>query len=138
MNTQPIMYRPHESLKISNSSIPKRKRRNLFTPAQNAELETRFRSQKYLSAPEREQLAKSINLTTTQVKIWFQNHRYKYKKYIKEKEKNAPDEPNKEESLLLDVESNKYFQEDQKVCLERMEKGDYSLDVKPFKNWNNI
>ena len=39
------------------------------------ELERRFKVQKYLSAPERESLAQSINLTPTQVKIWFQNHR---------------------------------------------------------------
>ena len=39
------------------------------------ELERRFKQQKYLSAPEREALAQLINLTPTQVKIWFQNHR---------------------------------------------------------------
>lgn len=53
----------------------KRKRRVLFTKAQTYELERRFRSQKYLSAPEREALAMQIRLTPTQVKIWFQNHR---------------------------------------------------------------
>lgn len=36
--------------------------------AQTFELERRFRQQRYLSAPEREQLALSINLTPTQVK----------------------------------------------------------------------
>uniref|UniRef100_A0AC34FJR6 Homeobox domain-containing protein n=1 Tax=Panagrolaimus sp. ES5 TaxID=591445 RepID=A0AC34FJR6_9BILA len=51
----------------------KRKRRVLFTKAQTFALERRFRSQKYLSAPEREQLAQTINLTATQVKIWFQS-----------------------------------------------------------------
>lgn len=50
----------------------KRKRRVLFTKAQTFALERRFRTQKYLSAPEREQLAQGINLTATQVKIWFQ------------------------------------------------------------------
>ncbi|KAK3753334.1 hypothetical protein QZH41_015269 [Actinostola sp. cb2023] len=63
----------------------KRKRRVLFTKAQTYELERRFRQQRYLSAPEREQLARIINLTPTQVKIWFQNHRYKFKKQNYEK-----------------------------------------------------
>ena len=36
--------------------------------AQTFELERRFRQQRYLSAPEREQLALSINLTPTQVR----------------------------------------------------------------------
>lgn len=60
-------------------SIRKRKRRILFTKAQTNELERKFRQQRYLSAPEREQLASLIHLTPTQVKIWFQNHRYKTK-----------------------------------------------------------
>ncbi|CAI2354329.1 unnamed protein product [Caenorhabditis sp. 36 PRJEB53466] len=63
----------------------KRKRRVLFTKAQTYELERRFRTQKYLSAPEREQLAMQIRLTPTQVKIWFQNHRYKTKKSHQDK-----------------------------------------------------
>src|SRR6218665_117379 len=58
----------------------RRKRRILFSQAQIYELERRFRQQKYLSAPEREHLAGFIGLTPTQVKIWFQNHRYKTKK----------------------------------------------------------
>ena len=49
------------------------------------ELERRFKTQKYLSAPEREHLASLIHLTPTQVKIWFQNHRYKNKRLAKEK-----------------------------------------------------
>ncbi|KOB76167.1 Uncharacterized protein OBRU01_01609 [Operophtera brumata] len=49
------------------------------------ELERRFKQQKYLSAPEREHLASLIHLTPTQVKIWFQNHRYKCKRQAKEK-----------------------------------------------------
>ena len=73
----------------------KKKRRVLFSKAQTYELERRFRQQRYLSAPEREHLANMLNLTPTQVqsvshltplltllqvKIWFQNHRYKTKK----------------------------------------------------------
>ncbi|KAG2457614.1 NKX22 protein, partial [Polypterus senegalus] len=58
----------------------KKKRRVLFSKAQTFELERRFRQQRYLSAPEREQLAHVLSLTPTQVKIWFQNHRYKMKR----------------------------------------------------------
>lgn len=65
----------------------RRKRRVLFSQAQVYELERRFKQQKYLSAPEREHLASMINLTPTQVKIWFQNHRYKCKRQQKDKEK---------------------------------------------------
>ena len=65
----------------------RRKRRVLFTQAQVYELERRFKQQKYLSAPEREHLASMINLSPTQVKIWFQNHRYKHKRAQKDKEK---------------------------------------------------
>ncbi|KAJ8008887.1 hypothetical protein DPEC_G00083100 [Dallia pectoralis] len=63
----------------------KRKRRVLFSKAQTYELERRFRQQKYLSAPEREHLANALRLTPTQVKIWFQNHRYKMKRARAEK-----------------------------------------------------
>ncbi|XP_054618351.1 NK2 homeobox 2b [Dunckerocampus dactyliophorus] len=57
-----------------------KKRRVLFSKAQTSELERWFRQQRYLSAPEREHLAGLIQLTPNQVKIWFQNHRYKIKR----------------------------------------------------------
>jgi homeobox protein Nkx-2.2 len=68
-----------------NMAHKKRKRRVLFSKAQTYELERRFRQQRYLSAPEREHLASLIRLTPTQVKIWFQNHRYKTKRAVQEK-----------------------------------------------------
>lgn len=69
----------------ANGLQKKRKRRVLFSKHQTFELERRFRQQRYLSAPEREHLASQINLTPTQVKIWFQNHRYKTKRAQTEK-----------------------------------------------------
>ncbi|KAG7174967.1 Homeobox protein Nkx-2.2-like 1 [Homarus americanus] len=68
----------------------KRKRRILFSKAQTYELERRFRQQRYLSAPEREHLASLLDLTPTQIKIWFQNHRYKTKKMIRERGLDGP------------------------------------------------
>nr|AMN92149.1 nk2-1 family homeobox c [Lethenteron camtschaticum] len=67
------------------AGVRMRKRRVLFSQGQVYELERRFKQQKYLSAPEREHLASMIHLTPTQVKIWFQNHRYKMKRQTKEK-----------------------------------------------------
>ncbi|XP_054628598.1 NK2 transcription factor related 7 [Dunckerocampus dactyliophorus] len=58
----------------------RRRPRVLFSRAQVSELERRFHQQRYLSAPEREQLALVIKLTSTQIKIWFQNRRYKCKR----------------------------------------------------------
>ena len=63
----------------------KRKPRVLFSQAQVYELERRFKQQRYLSAPEREQLANMLKLTSTQVKIWFQNRRYKCKRQRQDK-----------------------------------------------------
>ncbi|XP_054715416.1 homeobox protein Nkx-2.3-like [Uloborus diversus] len=78
---------PTSSTSGENGGQPlkKRKRRVLFSKAQTYELERRFRQQRYLSAPEREHLASIIRLTPTQVKIWFQNHRYKTKRARQEK-----------------------------------------------------
>ncbi|XP_062240663.1 NK2 transcription factor related 7 [Platichthys flesus] len=63
----------------------RRKPRVLFSQPQVSELERRFRQQRYLSAPEREQLARVLKLTSTQVKIWFQNRRYKCKRQRQDK-----------------------------------------------------
>ncbi|XP_048865115.1 NK3 homeobox 3 isoform X1 [Brienomyrus brachyistius] len=61
-----------------NSS--KKRSRAAFTHAQVYELERRFNLQRYLSGPERADLAGALKLTETQVKIWFQNRRYKTKR----------------------------------------------------------
>ncbi|KAM6915946.1 NK3 homeobox 3 [Xenentodon cancila] len=58
----------------------KKRSRAAFSHAQVHELERRFSTQKYLSGPERADLAGALKLTETQVKIWFQNRRYKTKR----------------------------------------------------------
>uniref|UniRef100_A0A3B5A1F8 Homeobox protein Nkx-2.5-like n=1 Tax=Stegastes partitus TaxID=144197 RepID=A0A3B5A1F8_9TELE len=63
----------------------RRKPRVLFSQSQVSELERRFRQQRYLSAPERDHLAHLLKLTSTQVKIWFQNRRYKCKRQRQDK-----------------------------------------------------
>jgi homeobox protein Nkx-3.2 len=58
----------------------KKRSRAAFSHAQVYELERRFNQQRYLSGPERADLAHALKLTETQVKIWFQNRRYKTKR----------------------------------------------------------
>ncbi|XP_012735918.2 NK3 homeobox 3 [Fundulus heteroclitus] len=60
--------------------MAKRRSRAAFSHAQVHELERRFSAQRYLSGPERADLACALKLTETQVKIWFQNRRYKTKR----------------------------------------------------------
>ncbi|XP_010887330.1 homeobox protein Nkx-2.3 isoform X2 [Esox lucius] len=74
-----------DSEKPPKQQRTRRKPRVLFSQAQVFELERRFKQQRYLSAPEREHLANSLKLTSTQVKIWFQNRRYKCKRQRQDK-----------------------------------------------------
>ncbi|XP_034452702.1 homeobox protein koza [Hippoglossus hippoglossus] len=68
-----------ESSSLSSTG-KQRRSRAAFTHLQVLELEKKFNHQKYLSAPERAHLANALRLTETQVKIWFQNRRYKTKR----------------------------------------------------------
>lgn len=59
-----------------------RRRRTAFTSNQLKALEEKFQDKKYLTITERNNLAKTMKLSDTQVKTWFQNRRTKWKKQI--------------------------------------------------------
>ncbi|KJH40682.1 homeobox domain protein [Dictyocaulus viviparus] len=62
------------------SPIKTRRVRTAFTYEQLVALENKFKTSRYLSICERLNLAIQLHLTETQVKIWFQNRRTKWKK----------------------------------------------------------
>lgn len=68
----------------SNEIKKKKKSRILFSQCQINELEKLFKRQKYISANERILIANRLKLQPNQVKIWFQNRRYKIKKSAEE------------------------------------------------------
>ncbi|XP_034543861.1 homeobox protein Nkx-2.5-like [Notolabrus celidotus] len=76
---------PGDSDRPVQKQRSRRRPRVLFSQAQVFELERRFKQQRYLSAPEREHLATTLKLTSNQVKIWFQNRRYKCKRQRQDK-----------------------------------------------------
>jgi len=60
----------------------RKKTRTVFSRGQVEQLETTFEAKRYLSSAERSGLALLLRLTETQVKIWFQNRRNKWKRQM--------------------------------------------------------
>nr|BAQ56006.1 homeobox-containing protein EmxA [Eptatretus burgeri] len=83
-----------ETLLLHGPFARKPKRiRTAFSPSQLLRLEHAFEKNHYVVGAERKQLAGSLTLTETQVKVWFQNRRTKYKRQKMEEE--GPESPHK-------------------------------------------
>lgn len=80
----PVYIRTRSPLGSECFGKPKkcRRSRTVFTDLQLMSLEKRFESQKYLSTPDRMEVAESLGLTQLQVKTWYQNRRMKWKKQV--------------------------------------------------------
>ena len=63
-------------------SIPKKRKRTAFSSHQIKVLEQEFESNRYLSVCRRMELAACLKLSETQIKIWFQNRRTKWKRKL--------------------------------------------------------
>ncbi|XP_074068343.1 homeobox protein EMX1-like [Macrotis lagotis] len=90
-----------ESLLLCGPFTRKPKRiRTAFSPSQLLRLERAFEKNHYVVGAERKQLAHSLCLTETQVKVWFQNCRTKHKRQKLEEECPTAEEKRKSGPLM--------------------------------------
>ncbi|KAI9562928.1 hypothetical protein GHT06_010384 [Daphnia sinensis] len=80
-SSPPSMLMSCASSLPASSSSPRAKRvRTIFSAEQLERLEAEFARQQYMVGPERLVLAASLRLSESQVKVWFQNRRIKWRK----------------------------------------------------------
>lgn len=75
-------------------------------------LEAKFAANKYLSIPERIELAKKMELTEQQVKTWFQNRRTKWKKTLKEQDQAEAEQGSEDTASHQELQQSEESQDD--------------------------
>ncbi|MEQ2228032.1 hypothetical protein ILYODFUR_004557 [Ilyodon furcidens] len=128
----------------------KRKRswsRAVFSNLQRKGLEKRFEIQKYVTKPDRKQLAAMLGLTDAQVKVWFQNRRMKWrhsKEAQAQKDKEKDEKPEKgaseadslepKEPTESECESEARSDSESDEAEEEEESADGHLDISELNN----
>lgn len=137
---RPAPLRPVPRVPMSSASTPsnqsepntRRKRswsRAVFSSLQRKGLERRFSLQKYITKPDRRQLAATLGLTDAQVKVWFQNRRMKWR-HTKESESAVLSNPDSQkESAKKLTKDNAKSATTEKTVSEDEEDMEIEVDV---------
>ncbi|GCC24755.1 hypothetical protein chiPu_0003157 [Chiloscyllium punctatum] len=99
---------PGSQQKARSRRERRKKARTVFSQTQLFQLQCTFDLKRYLSSAERAGLAAALHLTETQVKIWFQNRRNKWKRQLANELELAQLDP---ESQVLDPFMSVYDRE---------------------------
>ncbi|KAF5405367.1 hypothetical protein PHET_01138 [Paragonimus heterotremus] len=98
------------------SDLRKPKRiRTAFSPQQLFQLESTFERNHYVVGQERKDLASNLGLTETQVKVWFQNRRTKYKRLRLDDKDEGVDSPYEMDDTSLSPRTTSAVQSDEDV-----------------------
>ncbi|VDO11475.1 unnamed protein product [Rodentolepis nana] len=96
-----IEYSPHDFGSTPTQENRPKRARITFSPYQVKVLRAKYNHKKYLSNAERSELAGDLGLSDQQVKIWFQNQRYKEKKRLDREKENAFSQTNFDPPLRM-------------------------------------
>ena len=131
-STLATRVRQQPCLSATGGSKRKKRHRTAFTPTQLLGLENAFDQNHYSVGDERKQLASFLGLSETQIKVWFQNRRTKWKRLRKEADEVTSDEGEQEseaEDMQYEMKHPHYNIHDQHhVRLYRSNSEQYSYD----------
>ena len=99
-----ITHQPFYSAPMRTSTRPCC--RPVFTQLQRRGLEKRFQATKYVTKRERLQIGAMLGLSETQVKVWFQNRRTKWRHEAAKKEEKQKKELKNEEEKKGECDDN--------------------------------
>lgn len=90
---------------LSPLTSSEKRSRTVFSAAQLENLERVFKTQQYVVGSDRTELAFKLNLTESQVKVWFQNRRIKFRK--QNRKDSEPADEMKNDSVLAENSETK-------------------------------
>ncbi|XP_041370663.1 homeobox protein EMX2-like [Gigantopelta aegis] len=128
LHSQRYPVGPHPSLFFHPYRKPKRNR-TAFSPSQLMALEKSFVKNHYVVGQERKQLAFKLQLTETQVKVWFQNRRTKDKRMTGETDSGVTSPPSDDDDCVdngmmksepVDDQNCECSSEDEEIAIHRI------------------